>query len=190
LNPSPRSRGIQTTEGLLCAAWRHLDARDGFEAVFVRGTEDGWLCEGEVAAAEDGVAWAVRYRIVVDRSWTTRSAEVAGLSPAGRCERSLRTDGQGGWRVDGESAPELAACFDVDLEASVFTNALLIARLQLGIGDAAAAPAAYVRVPDLRVERRELARAAPRPERRTGVTTTRPRRSAFAPCCGTTGPGS
>jgi hypothetical protein len=47
------------------------------------------------------------------------------------------------------------AALDVDLEASVFTNAFPVRRLALAPGQSAEAPAAYVRAPDLRVERLE-----------------------------------
>ena len=67
----------------------------------------------------------------------------------------LDGDGTGGWRVDGEEAPQLAGCLDVDLEASAFTNALPVHRLGLDVGQRADAPAAYVRALDFRVERLE-----------------------------------
>jgi uncharacterized protein len=139
----------------VAASWRHVRARDGFEVLFVRGSEHGVRCEGEVAAVEDGVAWAVSYDLLLDSEWRTRSAHVACLTPTGRAAFLLEGDGHGRWRVDGEPAPRLDGCSDVDLEASVFTNALPIRRLQLAVGESADAPAAYVRVPELRVERLE-----------------------------------
>jgi uncharacterized protein len=123
--------------------------------LFVRGSANGVRCEGEVAAVEEGVAWAVSYRLLLDSEWRTRSAHVACLTPAGRAASLLEAEGHGSWRVDGEPAPRLDGCADVDLEASVFTNALPIGRLRLTVGESADAPAAYVRVPDLRVERLE-----------------------------------
>jgi uncharacterized protein len=139
----------------VAASWRHVRARDGFEVLFVRDSGDGVRCEGEVAAVEDGVAWAVSYGLLLDSEWRTRSAQVACLSPTGRATSLLEGDGHGRWRVDGEPAPRLDGCSDVDLEASVFTNALPIRRLRLAVGESADAPAAYVRVPELRVERLE-----------------------------------
>jgi hypothetical protein len=67
----------------------------------------------------------------------------------------LEGDGSGGWLVDGVVAAQLAGCLDVDLEASAFTNALPVRRLDLGVGERADAPAAYVRAPALGVERLE-----------------------------------
>lgn len=137
------------------AAWRHLSAGEGFEVVFLRGEDEGFRCTGEVAAVEDGVAWGVRYRLVLDGTWRTLAAHVSCLSETGSFEVRLEADGRGNWQVDGVPAPELAGCLDVDLEATAFTNALPIHRLGLRVGDDADAPAVYVRVPEPRVERLE-----------------------------------
>lgn len=137
------------------AAWRHLDARDGFEVVFLRREGDGYLLEGHAAAVETGVAWGIRYTVTVDDGWRTRSASVSGLSAVGARGVALETEGNGQWRVDGRPAPHLEGCLDVDLEASAFTNAFPVRRLRLDVGQRADAPAAYVRAPGLAVERLE-----------------------------------
>ena len=123
--------------------------------IFLQRSEDGYRFEGSSAAVEDGTAWGVSYTIDVDDRWITRSARVASRSTEGEREVRLEADGRGAWRVDGERAPELAACLDVDLEASAFTNAFPVHRLGLRVGDRADAPAAYVRAHDVRVERLE-----------------------------------
>jgi hypothetical protein len=137
------------------AAWRHRDAREGFEVAFMRSDGDGQVLEGHTAAVEDGAAWAVSYRIALDARWVTRSARVSGSSAAGRHEVTLDADGAGGWRIDGDAAPHLDGCLDVDLESSALTNALPVHRLGLEPGGAAEAPAAYVRALGLGVERLE-----------------------------------
>jgi uncharacterized protein len=138
-----------------CAAWRHRDVRDGFEVVFLRTESGGERLEGHTVAVENDDAWSVRYSILVDLGWVTRSAHVIGWSASGRREVRLETDGAGGWRVDGAPAPHLAGCLDVDLESSVVTNALPVHRLRLAVGQGAEAPAAYVRALDMTVERLE-----------------------------------
>ena len=138
-----------------CAAWRHREARDGFEVVFLRSDGDGCRLEGDTAAVEEGKAWAVRYDISVDPGWTTRSARVRGRASSGQRELSLEADGAGRWRVDDAPAGQLDGCLDVDLESSSLTNAFPVHRLGLGVGEEAEAPAAYVRALDLSVERLE-----------------------------------
>ncbi|HSJ44114.1 MAG TPA: putative glycolipid-binding domain-containing protein [Euzebyales bacterium] len=135
------------------AAWRHQDAREGFEAAFFHSEPDGHRVEGHTTAIEDSVVWSVRYTIALDRAWGTRRAHVVGLDAAGTRQLDLLNDGAGHWRVNGQPAPHLDGCIDVDLESSALTNALPVHRLALEVGDAADAPAAYVRAPDLGVER-------------------------------------
>jgi hypothetical protein len=140
------------------AAWRHRgegDGREGFEAVFIRPDGGGYRFDGHTVAVEDGAAWTVRYSIVVDDRWATRSARLWSWSVDGEREASVEADGSGLWRVDGRRAAALDGCLDVDLESSACTNTFPVHRLGLRRGDSADAPAAYVRVPDLGVERLE-----------------------------------
>lgn len=137
------------------ATWRHLDAREGFEALFPVRSVGGWRLEGWTTAVEDGRAWAVRYAIALDDGGLTREARVECRSEAGSHLVRLEADGRGRWTVDGAPAPHLDGCLDVDLEASAFTNAFPVRRLRLGAGERAEAPAAYVRAPHLAVERLE-----------------------------------
>jgi hypothetical protein len=140
----------------LAAAWRHRDAADGFEVLFVAaGPDGGRRLTGHVAAVEDGVARAVDYEIAVDAAWRTRGARIRTRTPRGTTDITVEGDGEGRWRVDGAPAPALDGCLDVDLEASACTNAFPVRRLGLPVGGAAEAPAAYVRAPDLRVQRLE-----------------------------------
>jgi hypothetical protein len=138
------------------AAWRHLEAREGFEAAFFRPLPaGGWEAEGTTAAAEDGRAWVVSYAIQLDAAWRTRRARVATRTAAGTRETALEADGAGGWLIDGRPAPHLDGCLDVDLESSAMTNTLPVHRLSLAQGARAESPAAYVRALDLTVERLE-----------------------------------
>lgn len=137
------------------AAWRHRDAREGFEVVFARAAAGGYRIDGATAALEGDDAWCVSYDIALDAGWGTRRAEVSGTSAAGRADVVLESDGAGEWLVDGRPAAHLRGCRDVDLESSALTNAFPVHRLGLEVGESADAPAAYVRALDLRVERLE-----------------------------------
>jgi uncharacterized protein len=137
------------------AAWHHRGARSGFEVAYFGARDDGCRIEGWTAAIEDGATWAVEYVIEVDAAWATRSARIRGRSAEGFSSTQLEADGAGHWLVDGEPAPHLDGCLDVDLEASAMTNALPVRRMALPLAAAAAAPAAYVRAVGLAVERLE-----------------------------------
>jgi hypothetical protein len=137
------------------AAWQHQGARTGFEVVYFQAQGGGCHIEGWTTAIEDGSTWAVEYAIQLDASWATRRARVRGRSSAGFCSTLLEADGAGRWLVDGELAPHLDGCLDVDLESSAMTNALPVRRMNLPVAARAAAPAAYIRAVGLAVERLE-----------------------------------
>jgi hypothetical protein len=144
------------------AAWQHHEARAGFEVACFQPTARGYRIDGCTTAVENGRSWVVSYTIRLDKTWTTRSARITGRSAPGVRHARLEADGRGRWRVDGEAAPHLDGCLDVDLESSAMTNTLPVHRMGLRAGDRAAAPAAYVRAPGLGIERLEqdYARAA------------------------------
>jgi uncharacterized protein len=137
------------------AAWHHRSARSGFEVVYFDARSEGCRIEGWTTAIEDGATWAVEYAIEVNTAWVTRGARIRGRSAGGFCSTLLEADGAGHWLIDGEPAPHLDGCLDVDLEASAMTNALPVRRMGLPVAAAAAAPAAYVRAVGLAVERLE-----------------------------------
>ena len=135
------------------AAWRHRGARDGFEVLFLRSDSAGCHFDGHSTGVEAGRVWATEYSVTVDADWVTRRVSVRARSASGHRELRLDSSGPGEWLVDGSPAPQLTGCVDVDLESSVFTNALPVHRLHLRVGDEAEVPAAFVRAFDLRVER-------------------------------------
>lgn len=135
------------------AAWRLVDAHDGFEVVFLRSDDNGVRIDGQSTGVERGEVWALSYSLELDAAWATRSARVRGRTASGERETVLEGDGAGAWLVDGAPAPDLDGCRDVDLEGSALTNALPVHRLALAVGARADAPAAYVRAAGLSVER-------------------------------------
>jgi uncharacterized protein len=139
------------------ACWQHRAARSGFEVAYFGALPDGLRIEGTTAAIEDTVAWVVTYLVQLDASWATRSARITARTAAGARETFLESDGAGHWLVDGNAAHHLDGCMDVDLESSAMTNALPVHRMNLPVGEAGDAPAAYVRAIGLTAERLEQA---------------------------------
>ena len=138
------------------AAWRHLDAKEGFEALIIDERQGGgWRFAGATAAVEEGEVWAVSYEIEVDEGWHTRRASVSTRSAGAERTVEIEADGAGSWFADGAALPAVAGCLDLDLESSALTNAFPVQRMGLGVGARAEAPAAYVRAADLRIERLE-----------------------------------
>ncbi|WP_315093579.1 putative glycolipid-binding domain-containing protein [uncultured Cellulomonas sp.] len=131
------------------AAWRFVDAVDGFEVAYL---EPGRL-RGHTTAVEDGRPHAVSYEITLDDRWRTRTVQVTSDTVAGLRSTVLRSDGDGGWTVDGVRAPHLDGLVDVDLEASACTNTLPVHRLAMPVGEVVTAAAVYVQASDLVVRR-------------------------------------
>lgn len=99
--------------------------------------------------------WSLGYTVGVDRDWRTREVRASASTAAGEGSVHLTRDDRDGWAVDGEPRPELQGCVDVDFESSAVTNTLPLHRLELRPGERVDVPAAFVRAPDLRVERLE-----------------------------------
>ena len=131
------------------AAWRFVDAVDGFEVVYPGHRQ----LRGCTSAVEDGRPYAVRYEITLDEQWRTREVRVSNDTVDGTRSVALSSDGAGHWTVDGVPAPHLEGLVDVDLEASACTNTLPVHRLELPDDVVVPAPAVYVRALDLSVTR-------------------------------------
>lgn len=137
------------------ASWQHQGLRVGFEVTYFTVAGEGIRVEGTTTGLQDGDTWTVGYQVQLDDSWRTRRAWVTCRTVSGTTERLLESDAAGRWTVDGRRASQLDGCLDVDLESSAMTNSLPVHRLGLAVGERVAAPAAYVRVPNARVERLE-----------------------------------
>lgn len=138
----------------LHAVWRHVGEPDGFECAFFRVEDDLLVVEGQTIALDRDDVWSVGYSIRIDDSWRTRDARVAVRTARGVDVVDLEHVGTQ-WFVDGQHAPELDGCDDIDLEASACTNTFSLHRLALPVGGRADAPAVYVSAPDLRIGRLE-----------------------------------
>src|SRR5262249_3957785 len=56
------------------AAWRLLEAHDGFEVLFPRRAADGYRFDGHSVGVEGGESWSIHYTLELDSGWRTRSA--------------------------------------------------------------------------------------------------------------------
>lgn len=124
---------------------------------------DGWVLAGVVVASYEQRPLDVRYRVAVDGGWATRSVAITtdDLTRPRALHLDRSTDGT--WTIDGEAAPELEGCVDVDVGVTPSTNTLPIRRLGLAVGGEEEVDVAWVRFPALRVERgrQTYARIAP-----------------------------
>ena len=134
--------------------WRRLDV-PGREEARVERTGDGWRLTGELDVGEDGVTARLRYAIDCDAQWRTRAATIDGTVGGDPFSLRLESDGAGRWTRDGVPVPWIDGALDVDLGFTPATNTLPIRRLALEVGERAPVLSAWLRFPELRLERLE-----------------------------------
>lgn len=108
----------------------------------------GAVLEGTVLLPLADAPAQVRYLVEADERWVTRLARVE----LGGRVLLLEHDGGGRWLLGGAPRPDLEGCLDVDLGVTPSTNTLPIRRLGEAGGEV---PAAWVRFPELTLERLE-----------------------------------
>ncbi len=122
--------------------WRRLDT-PGHDACRLERTDAGWVLDGTaVFRHDDAPAW-LTYRIACDLAWHTQNGEVHGwLGPRAVDYTILRTDDA--CTLNGDVAPGLESCTDLDLAFTPATNLIQLRRVALTEGQAADVPAAWL----------------------------------------------
>jgi hypothetical protein len=120
------------------------------------GLEHLLLTEGAadsvvLAFDEAGRPFRLTYRLTWDESWRLRDARLAVTMEGSTRSLNLETDGQGHWRRDGHDTPELAACLDIDIWPTPFTNSFAIRRAPMAVGERRQFVMAWVAAPELTV---------------------------------------
>jgi hypothetical protein len=121
--------------------WRPAGG-EGLEHLDLRPADGTIFADGVVIGDRGGVPYGLRYRLVCDAAWVTRSLDLETTDGRGL---TLRADGAGNW-TDGDARPlpELDGALDIDLAGSPFTNTLPIRRAPLDTGAAAEFRMAYI----------------------------------------------
>ena len=134
-------------------SWRRSDEVRTDEHCTVSIRDAGLSLVGTVLGADGGLPVRIEYRVFVDGAGATTAVHVRDYRGFGQRQLTLTRDAKGNWTVDGVAAPTLKGCIDVDLGCSPSTNTLPIRRLRLGIGGSKTIQAAWVRFPELIVEK-------------------------------------
>ena len=99
----------------------------------------------------DGAPCHIDYTVAVDRDWMPWTCSVRVMLPTHVRTVELRSDHVGRWEVNGEPAPHLDGCADIDLGWTPATNTVPIRRLDMEVGETASVSAAWIRFPELDV---------------------------------------
>jgi hypothetical protein len=134
-------------------SWRRSDEVRTDEHCTISVRDAGLSLVGTVLGADGGLPVRIEYRVLADGNGTTTAVHVRDYRGFGQRQLTLTRDAKGNWTVNGVAAPSLKGCVDVDLGCSPSTNTLPIRRLRLGIGRSQTIQAAWVRFPELTVEK-------------------------------------
>jgi hypothetical protein len=134
-------------------AWRREDEIEVDEVATLTVRDAGLSLVGTVLGAESGLPIRIEYRVLTDGSGDTTAVHVRDLRGFEQRSLTLERSAKGTWTVDGTTDRRLRGCHDVDLGCTPSTNTLPIRRLRLGIGASKTIQAAWVRFPDLTVQK-------------------------------------
>lgn len=131
--------------------WRRVLDDKSFELVTVARIGESYRLRGTALIAEESAPSRVDYVIDCGAGWETRSAEIHQVLGEKVTALSFTAD-RGNWRRNGEPAPELEGCTDIDLGISPSTNMLPVNRLRIPVGESREIRAAWVLFPQCTVE--------------------------------------
>ena len=132
--------------------WRQLD-ETGLEYAKLVAIDSEWYLTGSVVVVQDTMPCELRYRVVIDQRWHTVSADIRGTLGLQPVSIQIANDPQLGWAMNGGLCAGLDACIDIDLSFTPATNTLPIRRLDLTVGDSADVSVAWLRFPEMSLER-------------------------------------
>jgi len=133
--------------------WKSLLLNGTDHCALLRTTE-GWLLKGTVVGVlEDHRPVLATYEIHCDEKWRTHRVQVERTIGTDVKTLSLIVESRGVWRSSGRELRDIHDCVDVDLALTPATNTLPIRRLDLRVGGTESVVAAWVKLPDLAVQR-------------------------------------
>jgi uncharacterized protein len=131
--------------------WRRVLDDRSFELATVACLGEAYRIRGTALISEENAPSRVDYVIECSAGWETRSVEIRQVLGDEITVLTLTAD-RGNWRRNGQPAPELEGCTDVDLGISPSTNALPMNRLRIPVGESREIRAAWVLFPQCTVE--------------------------------------
>ena len=104
----------------------------GLEHCHLSETADGISVRSSLIGEREGFAFGAFYEIQLTSDWTFRSLTLRRHD--GRVLR-VTSNGEGDWKIDGQRAPGLEDCVDIDISGSPLTNTLPIRRASFVTGE-------------------------------------------------------
>lgn len=114
--------------------WRRLDT-PGHDACRAERMADGWRLSGVAAFADEPGPAALCYRVDCGPDWITQRATVRGHRGAQVIRTEILRAADGRWTLNGQPAPGVDGCLDVDFGFTPATNFLQLSREAMAVGD-------------------------------------------------------
>ena len=137
---------------LTAVLWRGLDQLS-LQHFRLQEYFGGFLLNGRILSIQNQQPAEVFYVVMCDRGWRTQEVHVGVMAGEDTTQLEIRRDEQNQWFRNGERVSDLDGIVDIDLSVSPATNMLPIRRLALEVGESCAVDAAWVRFPELTLER-------------------------------------
>lgn len=134
-------------------SWRREDEVEADEWCTLSIRDNGLSLVGTVVGAIDALPLRVEYRVLAEPDGPTTAVHIRQWRGFEHRTLTLARDPKGNWAVDAKKERGLKGATDVDLGISPSTNTLPIRRLRLGVGGSKEIKAAWVRFPELTVEK-------------------------------------
>jgi len=133
-------------------AWEWLSGL-GLEHLVLTEPKDGICAEGWVVGQLGGEVIKVHYAVTCKADWGFVEAKLEMESQKeGRQVLVIARGADGAWTVNGEARADLAACTEIDIRATPFTNTLPIRRLRYEVNVPQTMTVAFIKAPTLAVE--------------------------------------
>jgi hypothetical protein len=107
--------------------WRRLD-QPGLEFARIEPSAGG-ICVASTLIDGGASPFSLHYHWSLDPEWRTRSLRIDWSNEHDRT-LVIEREGEADWKIDGQPAPHLAGCVELDLSATPFCNGLAIRRLR------------------------------------------------------------
>ena len=132
--------------------WKRLDLPGHEFAEFSSDAQSHTLTGSAVFVAE-GKSCMLSYKVVCNELWQTQEVHVQGVVKGKHIEITLEVSQHKVWTLNGIEQPQVEGCIDVDLAFTPATNLLPIKRCNLAIGKSEHAVAAWLKFPELTLEK-------------------------------------
>jgi uncharacterized protein len=120
--------------------WRRCDLPGHDSAALVQ-TAGGWELRGTSVFLDETATCRLDYRVRCDAGWRTTDAIVRGWRGQDPINADIAVDANGAWRFNGNPAPQVEGCVDIDLSFTPATNLIPMRRLAIADVDTDASAA-------------------------------------------------